>query len=85
MLTPDMRAAIEAARVCGDAPRADAAVAVVLVAVERAAPLLSPAYWRGADETALRKLWRERRPALDQEFEAYLAQAGPVKIEGPAT
>ena len=70
-------------RVYGDAPPADAAVAVVLLAVERAAPLLSPAYWRGTDETALRKLWRERRAALDQEFEAYLARAGPVKVDGP--
>ena len=54
--------------------------AVVLLTVERAAPLLSPAYWRGTDETAIRALWRERRAALDREFEAYLAQVGPVRV-----
>ena len=59
--------------------------AVVLLTVERAAPLLSPAYWRGTDETAIRALWRERRAALDREFEAYLAQVGPVRVGDPAT
>ena len=72
-------------RVYGDAPPADPAVAVVLLAVERAAPLLSPAYWRGADETAIRKLWRERRAALDREFEAHLARVGPVRAQGAAS
>jgi hypothetical protein len=43
--------------------------------------LLSPAYWRGDDETALRALWRERRAALDREFEAYLAQVAPVRVD----
>jgi uncharacterized protein len=57
--------------------------AVVVLAVERAAPLLSPAYWRGRDETAIRAQWRERRAALDREFEAYLAQAGPVGVDEP--
>jgi len=65
-------------------PPTAAPSAVVLLAVERAAPLLSPAYWRGTDETALRQLWRERRAALDREFEAYLAQVGPVRVSEPA-
>jgi hypothetical protein len=69
-------------RVYGDAPPADAAAGVVLLAVERAAPLLSPAYWRGTDETGLRTLWRERRAALDREFEAHLARVGPVRVGG---
>jgi hypothetical protein len=72
-------------RVYGDAPPATSATAVVLLAVERAAPLLSPAYWRGADETALRQLWRERRAALDREFEEYLVLVGPVRVSEPAT
>ena len=55
--------------------------AVVLLAVDRAAPLLSPAYWRGDDETAIRAMWRERRAALDHEFESHVAQAGPVRAE----
>jgi hypothetical protein len=55
--------------------------AVVLLAIERAAPLLSPAYWRVPDETALREIWRERREELDREFEAYLARVGPVRVK----
>jgi hypothetical protein len=74
----------EVRRVYGDAPLAGAAVAVVLLTVERAAPLLSPAHGRGTDEAALRKIWRERRAALDREFEAYLARVRPVRIDGPA-
>lgn len=69
-------------RAYGDAtPPADPAAAAVLVTIERAAPLLSPAYWRGIDETALRAIWRERRAALDREFEAYLARVGPVSVD----
>jgi uncharacterized protein len=52
---------------------------VVLLAVERAAPLISPGYWRVPDEPAMRAVWRERRAALDREFEAYLAQAEPFR------
>jgi len=64
------------ARVYGDAMPAAAPAAVVVLTVERAAPLLSPAYWRGLDEATLRAQWRERRAALDAEFEAYLADHG---------
>ena len=68
-------------RVYDDTPPADPPAAAVLLAVDRSAPLLSPAYWRGDDETAIRALWRERRAALDREFEAYLAHVAPVRIE----
>jgi uncharacterized protein len=54
--------------------------AAVLIAIERAAPVLSPAYWRGLDETELRALWRDRRVALDREFELYLSQVEPVRV-----
>jgi uncharacterized protein len=54
--------------------------AVVLLAVERAAALVSPGYWRVADEQAMRALWRERRAALDAEFEAYLTQVEPFRV-----
>jgi uncharacterized protein len=54
--------------------------AVMLLAVERAAPLVSPGYWRVPDERAMRALWRERRAALDEEFEAYLAQVEPYRV-----
>jgi uncharacterized protein len=47
-------------------------VAVVLVAVERALPVLSPGYWHIADEATMREAWRERRRALDEEFEQYM-------------
>ncbi|HKG90337.1 MAG TPA: pyridoxamine 5'-phosphate oxidase family protein [Gemmatimonadaceae bacterium] len=70
-------------RVYGETSPAQAPAAVVLLAVERAAPLLSPAYWRVADETALREIWRARREALDREFEGYLARAEPVRVVAP--
>jgi len=53
---------------------------VVLLLVEHAAPLVSPGYWHVADEHAMRALWRERRRALDEEFEAHLAEEGPFRI-----
>lgn len=72
-------------RIHGAAPPPAAPTAVVVLSVERAAPLLSPAYWRGLDETELRRLWRERRAALDREFEAYLAGVEPVRVTSTAT
>jgi hypothetical protein len=50
------------------------------LALERAAALVSPGYWRVADERAMRALWRQRRAALDEEFEAYLAQVEPFRV-----
>jgi len=47
--------------------------AVVLLHLERAAPLVSPGYAHVRDEAGMRAVWRERRAALDQEFEAFLA------------
>ena len=52
---------------------------VVLLTLERASPLVSPGYWRVPDEPAMRALWRERRAALDEAFEAYLAQVEPFR------
>jgi hypothetical protein len=71
-------------RVYGESPPTMPVAAVVLLRIERAAPLLSPAYWRVADEHALRDMWRTRREALDREFEAHLARVGPVRVI-PAT
>jgi predicted pyridoxine 5'-phosphate oxidase superfamily flavin-nucleotide-binding protein len=67
-------------RVFGEAPASMPVTAVVLLAVERAAPLLSPAYWRDTDETAIRETWRVRREALDRDFEAHVARVGPVRV-----
>jgi hypothetical protein len=61
------------------------AAAVVLLEIERAAPLVSPGYWRVSDERAMRALWRERRAALDQEFETYLAQVEPFRVARTST
>ena len=43
--------------------------------------MLSPAYWRVADETAVREIWRARRETSDREFEAHLALVGPVRVD----
>ena len=67
-------------RVRSEAPISSPVAAVVLLAVERAAPLVSPGYWRVPDERAMRSLWRDRRAALDDEFEAYLAQVEPFRV-----
>ena len=70
-------------RVFGEENATYPVTAVVVLAVQRATPLLSPAYWQVADETALRESWRARREALDREFEAYLARVGPVRVSVP--
>jgi predicted pyridoxine 5'-phosphate oxidase superfamily flavin-nucleotide-binding protein len=66
-------------RVRGEAKTSLPAASVVLLALERAAPLVSPGYWRVPDESTMRALWRARRAALDEEFEAYLAQVEPFR------
>ena len=68
-------------RVFGEAPASMPVTAVVLLAVERAAPLLSPAYWHDTDEAAIRETWRVRREALDRAFDAHVARVGPVRVE----
>ena len=55
--------------------------AVVLLEVEKAAPLISPGYCHVADENAMRSSWRERRKILDEEFEAHLLATGPFRVE----
>ena len=71
-------------RVFGDAPASMTVAAVVLLAIERTAPLLSPAYWLVADETVVRATWRARREALDRDFEAHVAEVGPVRVSTSA-
>jgi predicted pyridoxine 5'-phosphate oxidase superfamily flavin-nucleotide-binding protein len=51
---------------------------VVLLQVETAAPVVSPGYLHVRDEAAMRALWRERRAALDREFEAFIERQGPL-------
>ena len=71
-------------RIYGDGQRIYPTTAVVLLAIEHAAPLFSPAYWTGAGEAALREAWKARRAELDGAFDAYLAAAGMVGPQGEA-
>jgi predicted pyridoxine 5'-phosphate oxidase superfamily flavin-nucleotide-binding protein len=71
-------------RVYGGGERTYAASSVVILTVERAAALLSPAYWRVADEAELRAMWRERRNDMDREFEAHVGEVGPVRVDRSA-
>jgi uncharacterized protein len=71
-------------RLYGETPPTYPVNAVVLLAVEHTAPLLSPAYWRVGNETAIRATWRARREQLDREFEAHIARVGPVRMDVPS-
>lgn len=68
-------------RVFGDSEPTFPVVAVVRLAIERAEPLLSPAYWRATDENEIRESWRVRRTAHEREFEAHVAAVGPVRVD----
>jgi predicted pyridoxine 5'-phosphate oxidase superfamily flavin-nucleotide-binding protein len=51
--------------------------AVVLLAVERALPIVSPGYDHLRDEDAMRARWKRRREMLAAEFEEHIARVGP--------
>lgn len=51
---------------------------VVLVAIERVEPVISPGYWHVRDELEMRGMWKERRPQLDTAFEAHIRRQGPL-------
>ena len=70
------------ARVVAEEGHAYDAAAVVLLAVERAAPLVSPGYQHVPDEAAMRRAWYARRSALDREFEAYLGAERAARARG---
>ena len=48
--------------------------AVVLIEVERAESLISPGYLHVKSEEEMRSIWRDRRAALDAEFERHVAK-----------
>jgi len=52
-------------------------VGVVVLQVETSAPLISPGYLHVGDEETMRAQWRERRAALDREFEDFITRQGP--------
>lgn len=64
-------------RVLEEAKASYPVAAVVLLQIERAAPLVSPGYLHVPDEATMRANWRERRAALDQEFDAFVARQPP--------
>jgi predicted pyridoxine 5'-phosphate oxidase superfamily flavin-nucleotide-binding protein len=64
-------------RVLGEAKATYPVAAVVFLQIEKSAPLISPGYLHIPDEAAMRTHWRERRQALDQEFEAFIATQAP--------
>lgn len=53
--------------------------AIVLIAVERALPLISPGYEHVRDEWAMRTAWKDRRAQLDSTFEKHIRQKGPLR------
>jgi predicted pyridoxine 5'-phosphate oxidase superfamily flavin-nucleotide-binding protein len=53
--------------------------AVVLIAVERALPLVSPGYEHVKDEWEMRTVWKLRRTELESEFEAHIKKRGPMR------
>lgn len=54
---------------------------VVMIAVERAHSLVSPGYWHLEGEWEMRAMWRERRAALDDAFEAHVRSRGPWQVD----
>ncbi len=64
-------------RVFGEEGARYAVAGVVLLQVGTAAPVVSPGYLHVRDEAAMRATWRERRAALDREFEAFIERQGP--------
>ncbi len=58
--------------------------AVILIAVERALPLLSPGYMHIADESSVRAAWYDRRRVLDEEFEQHLRESGASNLHASA-
>ena len=53
--------------------------AMVMMKVERAAPLISPGYLHVCDEWEMREIYKRKRPELDGEFEENIEGQGPVK------
>ena len=50
---------------------------VILIRVERVAPLVSPGYWHVADEWEMRESWKAKRVLFDREFEDHIRRRGP--------
>ena len=55
--------------------------AVIMLEVDKAAPLWSPGYWHVTDENEMRAAWRVRRAELEREFEDHLRAYGSLLRE----
>jgi hypothetical protein len=77
MLTADMRAVLDAARLAFVAT-----VTPEVAAIDKAAPLFSPIYWTGVGEAEIREQWKPRRAELDRDFEYHLDQHGTIGPQG---
>jgi uncharacterized pyridoxamine 5'-phosphate oxidase family protein len=53
--------------------------AIVMIKVERAAPLISPGYLHVHDEWEMRDIYKRVRPQLDSEFEENIEEQGAVR------
>ena len=53
--------------------------AIVMMNVERTAPLISPGYLHVSDEWEMREIYKHKRPQLDGEFEENIEEKGPVR------
>ena len=53
--------------------------AIVILRVERAAPLISPGYLHVHDEWEMRAIYKRVRPQLDGEFEENIDEVGAVR------
>ena len=53
--------------------------AIILLKVEKAAPLISPGYLHVEDEWEMREVYKRVRPQLDEVFEENIDEQGPVK------
>jgi predicted pyridoxine 5'-phosphate oxidase superfamily flavin-nucleotide-binding protein len=69
-----------AARIAGEEGHEYPVQSVVLVALERAAPLVSPGYQFVKDEWEMREAWKGRRAQLDEEFESHAAPRRPSRL-----
>jgi predicted pyridoxine 5'-phosphate oxidase superfamily flavin-nucleotide-binding protein len=53
--------------------------AIVMLKVEKAAPLISPGYMHVHSEWEMRDIYKKLRPELDEEFEENIEEQGPVR------
>ena len=53
--------------------------AIVMLKVDKAAPLISPGYLHVHDEWEMREIYKKVRPELDENFEENIEEQGPVR------